>query len=358
MSVVVVTGSGGLIGSEAALFYGKAGYKVVGIDNDMRQYFFGKEASTHWNRKRIAETLGDKYEDCSVDIRSPEGINEIFAKYGSDIVLVVHTAAQPSHDWAAKEPFTDFTINANGTLVLLEATRQYCPEAVFAHCSTNKVYGDRPNTLPLVELEKRWEVDESHPYFPGGIPETMSIDESMHSLFGASKLAGDILVQEYGRYFNIKSAIFRGGVLSGPQHSGAQLHGFPSYLMKCAMTGTHYTIFGYKGKQVRDVIHCNDVISAMNTFFQNPRIAEVYNLGGGRESNVSMQEGIEMCEEITGKKMDYSYSETNRMGDHIWYISDLSKFKSHYPGWKLSYPSVRDIFQEIYDFNTTQKRWT
>lgn len=355
MSVVIVTGSGGLIGSEAALFYGKAGYKVVGIDNDMRQYFFGQDASTNWNRERVGKELGDKYEHYEADIRNTESINEIFSKYKSDIVTIVHTAAQPSHDWAAKEPFTDFTINANGTLVLLEATRQFCPEAVFAHCSTNKVYGDRPNTLPLVELETRWEINPNHAY-QNGIPEEMSIDQSMHSLFGASKAAGDLLVQEYGRYFNIKSAVFRGGVLSGPQHSGAQLHGFPSYLMRCAMTGTPYTVIGYKGKQVRDVIHCIDVIRAIDAFVQKPRIAEVYNLGGGRESNTSVLEGIHMCEEITGKKMETSYTETNRMGDHIWYISDLTKFKSHYPEWKLSYPSVRDIFQEIYDFNKT--RWS
>lgn len=354
MSVVVVTGSGGLIGSEAALFYGKEGYKVVGIDNDMRQYFFGKESSTRWNRERIEQVLGDKYEHHEADIRNWEQISPIFEKYKSDIALVVHTAAQPSHDWAAKEPFTDFSINANGTLVMLEATRQYCPETVFVHLSTNKVYGDRPNTLPLVELEKRWELDASHPY-QNGIPEEMSIDNSMHSLFGASKAAADLLVQEYGRYFNIKTAAFRGGVLSGPQHSGAQLHGFPSYLMRCAMTGTHYTVIGYKGKQVRDVIHCNDVIRAIDAFFKKPRVAQAYNLGGGRESNTSVLEGIAMCEEITGKKMDTSYTETNRMGDHIWYISDLSKFKSHYPDWKLTYPSVRDIFQEIYDFNKT--RW-
>ncbi len=355
MSIVIVTGSCGLIGSEAALFYGKSGYKVVGIDNDMRQYFFGKDASTRWNRERIVAALGDRYEDNSVDIRHPEAVNEIFARYTSDIALVIHTAAQPSHDWAAEEPFTDFTINANGTLVMLEATRRYCPEAVFVHFSTNKVYGDRPNALPLVELKKRWELNPDHPYFARGIPESMSIDESMHSLFGASKLAGDVLVQEYGRYFDIKSAVFRGGVLSGPQHSGAQLHGFPSYLMKCAMTGTPYTIFGYQGKQVRDVIHSNDVISAIHAFFQNPGKAQVYNLGGGRQSNVSMMEGIEMCQEITGKKMDYSYTDRHRQGDHIWYISDLTRLQSHYPEWKLSYPGVREIFQEIYAFN--QKRW-
>lgn len=350
MSVVIVTGSGGLIGSEAALFYGKAGYKVVGIDNDMRQYFFGQEASTRWNRERISEKLGNQYEHYDVDIRSIEGINEIFSKYRSEIALIIHTAAQPSHDWAAKEPFTDFTVNANGTLVLLEATRQYCPEAVFAFTSTNKVYGDRPNTLPLIELEKRWEIDPSHDY-QNGIPETMSLDQCLHSLFGASKAAADILVQEYGRYFNMKTVAFRGGVLTGPQHSGAALHGFTAYLMKCAITGTPYTIIGYKGKQVRDIIHCNDVIRAIDTVFQKPRVAEVYNLGGGRESNISVLEGIEMCEEITGKKMDVSYTDTNRIGDHIWYVSDLSKLKSHYPEWKLTYANVREILEEIYEFN-------
>ena len=355
MSVVIVTGSGGLIGSEAALFYGKAGYKVLGIDNDMRQYFFGSGASTDWNRERIATTLADKYEHYNVDIRNAEDINEIFSKYASEIALIVHTAAQPSHDWAAKEPFTDFSINANGTLVLLEATRQYCPEAVFAHLSTNKVYGDRPNTLPLDELDRRWQIKKDHSYYGKGIPESMSIDESMHSLFGASKVAGDILVQEYGRYFNIKTAAFRGGVLTGPQHSGAELHGFTAYLMKCAITGTHYTIFGYKGKQVRDIIHCNDVIRALDAFFQQPRVAQTYNLGGGWDSNVSVLEAIALCEEITGNKMSYSYTDQNRMGDHIWYVSDLSKFKSHYPDWDLSYKNVREILQEIYDFNKNRQ---
>jgi len=355
MSTVIITGSGGLIGSEAALFYGKAGYNVVSIDNDMRRYFFGQQASTGWNRERVAKQIGHQYQHYAVDIRDRESINEIFARYQSDLTIIIHTAAQPSHDWAAKEPFTDFTINANGTLVLLEATRQFCPEAVFVHFSTNKVYGDRPNSLPLVELETRWEIDANHSY-QNGIPEEMSIDQSMHSLFGASKAAGDLLVQEYGHYFNIKSAVFRGGVLSGPQHSGAQLHGFPSYLMRCAITDTPYTIIGYKGKQVRDIIHCSDVISAIDAFVQAPRIAEVYNLGGGRESNISVLEGIQTCEEITGQKMKISYTDTHRMGDHIWYISDLRRFKFHYPNWKLSYSSVREIFQEIYDFNKI--RWT
>lgn len=343
-----------MIGSEAALFYGKSGYKVVGIDNDMRRYFFGQEASTSWNRERVQEALGAGYEHHEVDIRSVEGIDGIFSRYGSEIALVIHTAAQPSHDWAAKEPLTDFTINANGTLVLLEAVRKHCPETVFVFTSTNKVYGDYPNTLPLVELETRWEMDESHPYYKG-VPEEMTVDQSMHSLFGASKLAADVLVQEYGRYFGIRTVAFRGGVLTGPQHSGAELHGFLSYLMKCAMTGTPYTVFGYKGKQVRDIIHSNDVIKAFDVFFKNPRVGEVYNLGGGRESNISMREAVEMAQEITGNEMKLDYTDRNRMGDHVWYVSDLTKLKSHYPEWSLSYGSVREVAEEIYEFNKT--RW-
>lgn len=354
MSVVLITGSSGLIGSEAALFYGQTGYKVVGVDNDMRLYFFGQKASTRWNRERLQSALGDRYDHHDADIRGIEGIEKVFSEYASNIELVIHTAAQPSHDWAAKEPLTDFTVNANGTLILLEAMRKHSPEAVFIFTSTNKVYGDRPNTLPLIETETRWEVDPRHS-FHNGIPEEMSVDQSMHSLFGASKLAADTLVQEYGRYFGLKTVAFRGGVLTGPQHSGAQLHGFLSYLMRCCMTGTPYTIFGYKGKQVRDIIHSNDVVSAFDAFFQNPRIGEVYNLGGGPESNISMLEAIELAQEITGKKMSVEYTDKNRMGDHIWYVSDLTKLKTHYPGWRLSYASVRDIAEEIYEFNKT--RW-
>lgn len=354
MSVVIVTGASGLIGSEAALFYGRAGYDVIGIDNDMRKYFFGQEASTHWNRQRVHSVLGDKYTHCDVDIRSVEKIYDIFSRYGSNIALVIHTAAQPSHDWAAREPLTDFTVNANGTLVLLEATRKHSPEAVFIFTSTNKVYGDRPNTLPLVELETRWEIEPSHEY-RNGIPEEMSVDQSMHSLFGSSKLASDILVQEYGRYFGLKTVAFRGGVLTGPQHSGAQLHGFLSYLMKCCMADTTYTIIGYKGKQVRDIIHSTDVVSAFDCFFKSPRMGEVYNLGGG-QSNVSVLEAIDLAQEITGKKMSVRYEDKNRAGDHIWYVSDLTKFRVHYPSWGLDYASVREIAEEIYEFNRT--RWT
>ncbi len=354
MSVVVVTGASGLIGSEAALFYGRAGCEVVGIDNDMRKYFFGPEGSTRWNRERVDKALGDRYTHYDTDIRSEEEIHDIFSKHGPNIELVIHTAAQPSHDWAAKEPWTDFTVNANGTLVLLEATRKHSPEAVFIFTSTNKVYGDRPNTLPLVELETRWEIDPNHQY-RNGIPEEMSVDQSMHSLFGASKLASDVLVQEYGRYFGLKTASFRGGVLTGPQHSGAQLHGFLSYLMKCSMTRTPYTIIGYKGKQVRDIIHSNDVVSAFDAFFRSPRVGEVYNLGGGGESNASVLEAIDLAQEITGMKMSVDYDDRNRMGDHVWYVSDLTKFKAHYPAWRLSYGGVREIAEEIYEFNKT--RW-
>lgn len=346
MSVVVVTGSSGLIGAAAVRFFAAQGLKVVGIDNDMRGYFFGQEASTAWATEKLVREIPG-FEHNSADIRDAAAINAIFSRYGKDIVAVIHTAAQPSHDWAAREPFTDFTVNANGTLVMLEATRQYAPEAVFIFTSTNKVYGDTPNLLPLVELETRWEVAESHAYYAEGIDEAMSIDQSKHSLFGASKVAADVLVQEYGRYFDIRTGIFRGGCLTGPGHSGAQLHGFLAYLMKCAITGTEYSIFGYKGKQVRDNIHSEDLVNCFWHFFKNPRIAEVYNMGGSRFSNCSMLEAISMCEQISGNTMKTSYVETNRSGDHIWYVSDVSKFKQHYPEWSYRY-SIKDILNQIH----------
>ncbi len=345
-SVCLVTGSSGLIGSESVEFFKDKFDTVVGIDNDMRAYFFGKGASTEWNANKLMNNI-DNFEHHSIDIRNVEDLDQLFGKYGKAIELIVHTAAQPSHDWAAKEPFTDFSVNATGTLNLLEMTRKHCPEATFIFTSTNKVYGDTPNYLPLVELEKRWEIDESHPYYKEGIDENMTIDQSKHSLFGASKVAADVLVQEYGKYFNMNTGIFRGGCLTGPNHSGAQLHGFLSYLMKCAMTGDKYTIFGYEGKQVRDNIHSWDLVNMFWHFHQNPRQGEVYNAGGGRFSNCSMAEAIEMCEEITGKKMNYEYSETNRIGDHIWWISDVSKFKKHYPGWNHTY-NVHDILTQIH----------
>ena len=279
MDIALITGSAGLIGAEAVRFFNGKGFKIVGIDNDMRSVFFGEEASTEWSRKKLEAEITD-YTHYSADIRDEVAIGNIFGKFGEDIKLIIHTAAQPSHDWAAKEPFTDFTVNANGTLVLLEMTRKYCPDAVFIFTSTNKVYGDTPNNLPLVELETRWEVDDSHSYYEDGIDESMSIDQTKHSLFGASKVAADVLVQEYGKYFNMKTACFRGGCLTGAGHSSTELHGFLAYLMKCAVTGRHYTIYGYKGKQVRDNIHSSDLVNAFWHFYQSPRIGEVYNMGG------------------------------------------------------------------------------
>ena len=339
----LITGSAGLIGSEAAVFFAGKGYRVFGIDNDMRCYFFGQEASTDWNRKRLEEKLKGGYIHYRADIRNNEEIEGIFRKDKFD--LIIHTAAQPSHDWAAKEPFTDFTVNANGTLVLLENFRKYCPEAVFIYTSTNKVYGDRPNELPLVELEKRYELPKEHLYYRG-IDESMSVDYCKHSLFGASKLAGDILVQEYGRYFGLKTGIFRGGCLTGPAHSGTQLHGFLAYLIKCVATGVKYTIFGYKGKQVRDNIHSFDLVNMFWHFAQNPRRGEVYNAGGSRQSNLSILEAIEKVEKILHKKAVYEYKPENRIGDHIWYISDVTKFKAHYPEWDFKY-NIDMILEEI-----------
>jgi len=346
MDICIVTGSAGLIGSESVEFFSKKFDLIVGIDNNMREEFFGCDASTIWNKQRLEKTINN-YKHYSIDIRDNEEIEKIFKQYNNDIKLIIHTAAQPSHDWAAKDPFKDFSVNANGTLVMLENTRKYAKNSVFIFTSTNKVYGDRPNTLPLIELENRSEIDKNHKYY-NGIDESMSIDQSLHSLFGASKVAADILVQEYGKYFNMKTGVFRGGCLTGPNHSGTKLHGFLSYLMKCAITKEHYTIFGYKGKQVRDNIHSFDLINMFWHFYQNPKKGEVYNAGGSRYSNCSMLEAIKMCEEITGNKMNYSYTDKNRIGDHIWYISDVSKFKKDYPSWNFTY-NINDILVEIYN---------
>ncbi len=353
MSVALITGSAGLIGSEAVLHFAERGLEVVGVDNDFRKVFFGEEASTAWNQERLSKALGVRYRHVTLDIRNAEGMQALFAEYGKKISLVIHTAAQPSHDWAARDPQMDFTVNANGTLNVLEAARKHSPEAPFIFTSTNKVYGDRPNFLPLVEGAKRWEIEKGHS-FEAGIPEEMSIDQNLHSLFGASKVAADVLVQEYGRYFGMKTACFRGGCLTGPHHSGAQLHGFLAYLMKCAMKGDSYTVFGYKGKQVRDNIHCADLIQAFDCFFNAPRVAEVYNMGGGRYSNCSMLEAIEMAESISGRKMNWTYQEQNRVGDHIWWISGLSKFEKHYPQWKIRH-TIQDIFKDIYE--TNRAKW-
>ncbi len=347
MKIALITGSAGLIGSEAVWFFAGKMDQIIGIDNDQRAYFFGDNASTGWNRERLEKTIPN-YRHYSADIRDYGSLDKIFREFGKDIRLVVHTAAQPSHDWAAREPLTDFSVNANGTLNLLELTRLHTPGAVFIFTSTNKVYGDIPNFLPLIEQETRWEISPDHPYYAEGIDEMMSIDQSKHSLFGASKVAADVMVQEYGRYFGMHTGIFRGGCLTGPQHSGTQLHGFLSYLMKCCISGDHYTIFGYKGKQVRDNIHSFDLVNMFWHFYQSPRPGEVYNAGGGRFANCSMLEAIALCERISGNKMNYSITETNRIGDHIWYISDVTKFRQHYPEWSYVY-SLEETLVQIHE---------
>ena len=354
MSIAIITGSAGLIGSEASRYFAEKGLTVYGIDNDMRGRFFGDEASTVWQRDQLIASLGDKYQHIDGDIRDEVLLNNLFRDLGDDISLIIHTAAQPSHDWAAREPHTDFSVNALGTLNLLEATRNHCRTAPFIFTSTNKVYGDTPNRLPLIETATRWELSAGHTY-ENGIREDMSIDQCMHSLFGASKVSADVLVQEYGRYFGIQTVCFRGGCLTGPNHSGTQLHGFLAYLMKCVVTETRYTVFGYQGKQVRDNIHSYDLINAFDQYFMKPRSAEVYNIGGSRFSHCSMLEAIRICERTAGKKLNYTYAETNRAGDHIWWVSDVSKFKAHYPQWKLT-KNIEDICSEIYEQNV--ERWS
>jgi CDP-paratose 2-epimerase len=346
MSLALVTGSAGLIGSETCKRFHEEGLDIVGIDNDLRAYFFGQDASTSSNRHKLEKAL-PRYRHQALDIRDREAVEKLFHELGRDITVVVHTAAQPSHDWAAKEPHTDFGVNAVGTLNLLEAARQSCPDAPFLFTSTNKVYGDTPNRLPLIELEKRWEVDAGHAYFAHGIDEGMSIDQTKHSLFGASKVAADVLVQEYGRYFGLKTACFRGGCLTGPAHAGTELHGFLAYLMKCTVSGKPYRVFGYKGKQVRDNIHSHDLVEAFWHFFQSPRSGEVYNLGGSRHSNCSMLEAIDLCQDISGKKLEWTYLEDNRIGDHIWWVSDVRKFQSHYPAWRYQF-GIREILEQIH----------
>jgi len=354
VSIVVITGSAGLVGSEAAVLFASLGMDVVGIDNDMRGVIFGGEASTSWNKARLQSALGARYRHFDLDIRDRAGIQTLFKRHGRAVELVIHAAAQPSHDWAAREPFTDFDINAVGTLNLLEATRLHAPDATFVFTSTNKVYGDLPNELPLTELDTRWEIESGHPY-DEGITEDMPIDRSLHSLFGASKVAADVLVQEYGRYFGMATACFRGGTLTGPSHSATELHGFLAYVMRCTMTSTRYTVFGYRGKQVRDAIHSHDLVNAFHEFFASPRVGEVYNIGGGRMSNVSVLEAIAIAEQIAGEELARTYVDENRVGDHKWWISSNARFQAHYPGWSLTYDVPR-ILQEIYEEN--RDRWT
>lgn len=338
---VLVTGSCGLIGSEAVRYYDKRAELVVGIDNNMRAEFFGKDGDTTWVKNTL-EVECPKYKHLSVDIRDREKIAEIVDDVRPD--LIIHCAAQPSHDLAALIPCVDFEVNAVGTLNLLEATRRSVPEAVFIFMSTNKVYGDAPNKIKLKEMKTRWDYDDT--YYSNGIPESFSIDQSKHSLFGASKVAADILVQEYGRYFGMKTVAFRGGCLTGPGHSGAELHGFLSYFFKAALNGRRYTIYGYKGKQVRDQIHSVDVIKVFDEFYRNPKCGTVYNLGGGKDNSVSILESIDRVEQLLGKKIHYEYSDQNRIGDHICYYSDLAKLKTDFPSWSIT-RSLDDIFEEF-----------
>jgi CDP-paratose 2-epimerase len=353
MPIAIVTGSGGLIGSESVRYFVEQGFEVIGIDNDMRTRFFGPEASTRAVSERLEAELND-FRPLDLDIRDGDGVTDVFARHAREVELIVHAAAQPSHDWAAGDAQTDFTVNANGTLNLLQAAREHAPDATFVFCSTNKVYGDRPNSLPLVETETRLELPEDHRWY-GGIDLEMPIDLCTHSLFGVSKAAADLLVQEYGRYFDMPTVCFRGGCLTGPQHAGAQLHGFLAYLMRCTVTGDRYTIFGYGGKQVRDNIHAHDVVRAFHAFHRAPRPAAVYNLGGGRQSNVSMLEAIALCERIAGSELRYTLSERARIGDHRWWISDLDAFRADFPDWELTF-GIEDVLRDIHDSNA--ERWT
>ncbi len=330
---VLITGSAGLIGSEAVNFFCSNGFDVHGIDNNMRRYFLGVDGDTNWMRKKLLKEQ-KSYTHHDIDIRDSKKLHALFKENRFD--LIIHTAAQPSHDWAANEPLTDFSINATGTLVLLECMREFAKESVFIFTSTNKVYGDTPNMLPLVEESTRWEIPKSHKYWKG-IDESMSIDASIHSIFGVSKTSADLMVQEYGKYFGLRTAVFRGGCLTGPAHSAARLHGFLAYLVKCIREGIPYVINGYKGKQVRDNIHAHDLISAFYEVYKNPRNGEVYNISGSRYSNVSILEAIEKIEKILDKKANITYVDKPRIGDHMWYISDVSKFQSHYPGWHYTY---------------------
>jgi CDP-paratose 2-epimerase len=350
MPVAIVTGSGGLIGSESVRHFVRQGFDVIGLENDMRARFFGPDAST----RPLTDELVSQYTEFrsfDLDIRDQDGVDSVFGRHASEVEVIVHTAAQPSHDWAAGDPFTDFTVNASGTLNLLQAARNHVPDAPFIFTSTNKVYGDLPNSLPLVELDTRLELPPDHPWYRG-IDTTMSIDRSTHSLFGVSKTAADLLVQEYGRYFQMPTVCFRGGCLTGPGHAGARLHGFLSYLMRCTVTGDPYTIYGYDGKQVRDNIHSADVVSAFESFRRSPACSAVYNLGGGRDCSCSMLEAIALCEQIAGRELNWELSDEARVADHRWWISDLSDFEADYPEWSITRglgATLREIFEHNVD---------
>lgn len=341
MKKILITGSSGLIGSEVALFLAQQGCTIQGVDNNQRAVFFGSQGDTRWNQQRLASLI-PQFDHHEIDIRNRQAVLELLADVRPH--AIVHTAAQPSHDRAATIPFDDFDTNAGGTLNLLEAARRFCPEAPFVHMSTNKVYGDRPNTISLNELETRWDYADAS--FADGIAENFPIDQSKHSLFGASKVAADVMVQEYGRYFGMRTCCLRGGCLTGPNHCGVELHGFLSYLIKCNLEGSEYKVFGYKGKQVRDNIHSEDVARFIWEFIKSPRIAEVYNIGGGKENSCSILEAFQLAEEFSGKQQIYTYVETNRIGDHICYYSDLRKMKTHYPTWDITIP-IKETIRQI-----------
>jgi len=346
MKTIIITGSSGLIGSEATKFFLNKGYKVLGIDNNLRKYFFGSDGDTNWKKNELKKYKN--YDHFNIDIRNFKKLEKVFKKVKKSLKCIIHCAAQPSHDWAAKEPITDFTVNANGTLNLLELNRIYCPKAVFIFTSTNKVYGDRPNKdIKLIEGKYRY-TPKNKVYHRNGINEKMSIDNSVHSVFGSSKVAADIMVQEYGKYFKMNTGVFRGGCLTGPSHSGAELHGFLSYLVKCLVNKKTYTIYGYKGKQVRDNIHSFDLINMFWHYLKKPKQGEVYNVGGGTKINCSILEAINIIQKISNKKMKIKYSSKNRTGDHIWWVSDTSKFKKDFPNWKLKY-NLKKILIEIFN---------
>jgi len=354
MPTVIVTGSGGLVGSESVIHFAERGWRVVGLENDMRARFFGREASTEPMTARLRTRFPAEFRSEAIDIRDADAVARVFAREAGNIGLIVHAAGQPSHDWAASAPQTDFGVNANGTLNLLEAARRHSPDAPFAFCSTNKVYGDTPNRLPLVDLGPRLDLPPDHPWHDG-IDTSMPIDASTHSLFGVSKAAADLLVQEYGRYFEMPTVCFRCGCLTGPNHAGARLHGFLSYLMRCTISGEPYTVYGYDGKQVRDNMHAADLVRAFEAFAAAPRAGAVYNIGGGRLSSCSVLEAIDLCQDIAGRELRWALADEPRTGDHRWWISDLAAFRRDYPGWDAEH-TVDEILREIHDANA--EPWT
>ena len=349
MSLVLITGSCGLVGSEAAIFFSKKGFEILGVDNNARKFFFGPDGDISWIKKSLKKKIKN-YNHYNIDIRNYNSLKKIFSKYKNQIKLIIHCAAQPSHDWAKNKAFIDFDVNAKGTLNLLELTKKYCSSSPFIFMSTNKVYGDNPNKLPLIEKKTRWEVNKNHK-FVNGIDETMSLDSCTHSFFGVSKTYADLIVQEYGKNIGLKTACFRAGCITGPNHSGAKLHGFLSYLVKSCLTKKSYNIIGYKGKQVRDNLHSKDLINCFWEFFKKPRYGEIYNTGGGKFSNCSILEAINLVESYTNLKIKKKIISRNRVGDHIWYISNMKKFKRHYPKWKQSYSTKKIIYELINSLN-------